>query len=67
MTDTINKACAVLSKAIQDQDQDQDRFELAAPGDARLAKARRNDEMATKCEAALADLRLMASGDERFK
>lgn len=67
MSDAINKACAVLREAaatFRDY-ADHHRAKSGEPGDVRYTKARRNDEIAAKCEAAHADLRMQASGTER--
>lgn len=67
MSDAINAACRALrSAAATFRDYaEHHRAKITEPG--REFKALRNEQSAEECEKALADLRLMASGDERFK
>ena len=57
MSDTINNACKVLHEAAAT-------FRNVEAG--KIVTTPMNS-LAEKCEKALADLRLMASGDERFR
>jgi hypothetical protein len=65
MTDAVNNACKVLREAAATFRDYGDHHRSRSTTES-IVKAKRNDDMAEECEKALADLRLVASGDERF-
>ncbi len=71
MSDAINAACRALQSAAARFRKQADHWRVKIPdGSTKSAPAKAaaaDDKMAEECEMALADLRLMASGDERFK